>query len=256
MSKVIDRVRKLQQLATSDNENEASVAAELALRLMREHAITRADLDAAIAAVADPMESKQFALWGLQLVVVEDDNFLDLRKEHGRFPRATSVWKRALFSAVADYLGLRMTFVPNTPWMTFYGFRSDIEHGVKLYAACARQIERQALAFLEQKRETLDYFDAGTMKSLGASFRESAVSGLEAKFRALMRTSAQEHHEGHALVLGRKQAVDSWFDGSYSFGRSNKGMTPRGEHCGEGYAAGKHLSLVEDRAIDKRRDLP
>jgi hypothetical protein len=252
MSKIIDRIVNLQKLsARNENDNEAESAARLALRLMREHAISQADVDAAASRVEDPLIER--------VVIIEGLVLRDKGEDRSWLYRRTAPWKRSLGFAVARYLGLQAAYTPRTPLFTFYGHASDVEAAVRLYGVCAQQIDRQCLAWLDEegKRVREDWgewhWGAGPAKEAGRKFRNSAVRGLEAKFAELSRESAVEDEDGHALVVTRAKQVEDWVNATYSFGQGNaKELGGDVEFNGDGWAAGKSLRLTEDASLEDR----
>jgi len=248
MSKIIDRVLKLKKLSTSPNPHEAEQAAALALKLQREHAITQADLDAATQVLEDPLVARHSYLTGLRCPASTE---LVL----GDYVQRTSPWKRNLFEAIGVYLGLRVSYTPSTPRMTWYGHASDVTAAAKLYEVCARQIDRQALDYIAQARaEDVRIHGAYSdfnSKGEGAAFRESAVAGLAAKFEELSQESAETEEQGHALVLTRKQKVSDWVDANYTF-KTGTGVGFGGDkgYNPAGYEAGKKLNLNADAGLD------
>lgn len=67
-SKEKDKIEKLLNLSMSSNEHEASTAMAMAVRLMKKHSITEADLDAQeIIAVDVAPKTKMFAIWEVDL---------------------------------------------------------------------------------------------------------------------------------------------------------------------------------------------
>lgn len=252
--KLVQRVLKLKALAESENPHEAEAAAARAMELMREHAITAADLDAVAQQVADPLVERPYYLDGLRLRRTE---------EEGGWISRVAPWKRSLFFAVADYFGLRSSYAPGTALMRFYGHTSDVEAAARLYEVCTRQIDRQARESIarasEYQRSWQGYgFDRAEGRAHGRAFRSSAVHGLKNKFNALTRESAQDHTQVHGLVLARRQKVSDWVDSTYHItpGKGIGLLSSDGEEEGwsdEGYQAGQKLSLTADPELDERK---
>lgn len=267
---VLERIEKLKRLSESPNEHEAELAARRVMELMLAHAVTQADLDGLRAEREDPLEERRLHLDGLRMVQDEEKSGVIYQ---------VSGWKRALAGRVADYLGLRSSYVPGTSRFTLYGHRTDLDAAVALYHVCARQIDRQCGAWLraegERYREMGEWWrwDAGRARTSGFEFRESAVRGLASKFNELSRESedalemTEEEEAAEAklaaeegrpprrsaasswgLVLDRRAKVASWVDANYTFKKgSGEGFGEAGWNAA-GYAAGRKLDLRDDDA--------
>lgn len=246
--KIINKVKKLQNTAARAEGNEAETAARIALKLMREHALSQADLDA-FDTEEDPLVRYEVHFDGLCLVT---------SKEVQNWFNKTAGWKRALASAVGGYLGLRTSYREGRPTWAFYGHRSDCLEAVKLYGICAAQIDAECKAYLKAERQRYErtrhlWWDRGIAKTKGASFRETAVAGLLSKFNDLMFESHEEHAEAHALVIDRRKKVSNWVDTTYSFRKgSGAGFGNAGWNA-EGYDTGKSLRLRESDGIEERK---
>lgn len=243
--KLVKRVAKLQSLATSTNPNEAEQAAKQALRLMREHCISQADVDAIKDEKPDPLICRELYIDGLRLV--------DLKDVLRRVYRVAG-WKRALFFAVGEYMGLRGAYYPGKAFVDYMGFASDVQAAVNLFEVCAKQIHRQGEAHLAKIRATPNndqrWWTPADYRTEGFSFKESAVEGLQSKFADLMKESEIEDSTGHGLVLNRKAQVSDWVDANYSF-KEGKGEGLGGEvgYSQAGYQAGRELSLIGDAEL-------
>lgn len=242
---LINRALKLRNMAADTSSPiEAERAAELYLRLLREHCINEADVNAAADRPPDPMEERKLAIEGLRMVAPDEREKIELR---------LAEWKRLLAFAVADYCCCRGSFTTGTQRFSFYGHRSDIEAAVELFRICAAQIDRACKEHLKKRQweaEALgDYWGRGEGRSAGFAFRESAVRGLEVSLDELMSESKATEAASHALVVNRKQAVNDWVDTTYTFK-----SVPVGGNSGwsnEGYEAGKKLKLNDaDRSLD------
>jgi uncharacterized protein DUF2786 len=248
MSRLLNRIAKLQQLAKSPNPNESVSAAAQALRLMREHAISQADVDAAQVQREDPLIECHLCMKGIQLVKVE---------EVRRYPQRTAGWKRRLMLAVSEYMGLRMAYDGGQSTCWYYGHASDVETAINLYNICARQIDRECVAWLEgegaRQRAKNHWWDPSEARTAGFGFRESAVEGLESKFEELQEESATDHGDGHALVLSRAQKVSDWVDKTYTFTKGTMYTGGAVDHVGAGYAVGRELRLTADGGLEDRQ---
>lgn len=243
--KIVSRALKLKARTQSDNIHESEEAARQLLRLMREHALSEADLDAAATRVEDPMIQQTCYLDGLQCLPYDKKT----RTVHG-----LAKWKRQLFFAIAEYLGLQSSYISGRAVMSFYGHQSDCFAAMTLYEVCARQIDRECRAHLKAEREKADaegYFVySGEARTEGFCFRESAVDGLEAKFADLTEESETQHAEGHALVVTKAKKVEDWTKAHYTFkAGSSSDYTGSAGYSQKGYETGLSLKLTEDRAL-------
>lgn len=248
MSKITQRILKLQSLAASNpNEHEAEAAAEQALRLMREHAVTQADLDAEAAQREDPLVQSRCYLVGLECQIYE---------ERTGYVAHLARWKRSLFIEIARYLGLRSSWWSGTGIAAFYGHRSDCALGRRLYEICARQIDAQAKEHVRARRAALREasrwdLTAGEAKEAANAFRTSAVLGLADRFSELAKESEATYSDAHALVVNRAQRVSDWVDAQYTFKRSNDGLIDDEAPWSEaGYRAGQTIRLTADKEVE------
>ena len=251
--KLIERIRKLRALsASNDSSTEAERAAAQALRLMREHAVPQAALDAAAAEREDPLVARKSYIDGLRLVPIEERSGLYAQ---------TAGWKRSLAVEVSHYFGLQCSYASGTAIFVLYGHSSDVEAAAELYGTCARQIDRLCAEHLRAKAEAArekyggaapHYWTPGDARTEGTSFRDSAVAGLTSKFEELTEESASAHAEPHALVLSRRAKVADWVSKTYTFKKSSsaEGFGGSTDFCDAGYAAGRRLDLHDRRALD------
>jgi hypothetical protein len=243
-AKIVDRIRKLQGLAQSPNPHEAEAAAEQALRLMREHAVSQRDVDEAVQAASDPLVKRSLYLEGFRLVDYAE------KTKHVHW---VAGWKRSLANAVGEYLGLQSSYKGGTAVFSYYGHTSDIAAAVELYGVCARQIDRGCQAWLKEEKRKDPFWTLQDGRDGGFRYKESAVDGLESKFEELLRESAVDHAEGHALVLSRKQKVSSWVNATYTFKKGNLGdFGGRVGFESAGYETGRKLKLTSDVGIEGR----
>lgn len=245
-ARLFERIRKLQNLSQNNpSQEESESAARQAMRLMMEHCLTQADLDAARPAAEDPLVDRRLYIFGLELIDYADKT---------RHVHAVSGWKRALAVEIADYLGLRSSYVPGTALFDYYGHASDVQAAVDLFAVCAKQIQRKCLKWLDEEAArhravhgSWSRWDASRARSEALDYKNTAVSGLSDKFDELKEEAQSEHAEAFALVVDRKAAVSSWVDANYSFKKgTGKGIgSDSAGWCAAGYTAGKNLELTE-----------
>ena len=135
---IVSKIRKLLRLAESDNENEAEVAARLADKLMREHAISLAGLDEAALLEEDPVGSHALEVgltsWRAKLAwaMASQCNVSALRfnRYTDSHPTETDASGRA--KPLAGGFKKRV-------FMIAYGHRSDLEVWGYLYEVAERE---------------------------------------------------------------------------------------------------------------------
>jgi len=175
MSRLISKIQKLRALAVGNpNANEAATAAAMADRLMREHAITTADLDLGALLSDDPLvcESHQItsATWTAQLAWTIG--------AHCRVRVLRARTGRGTFARV-------------------YGHHSDVEIFTYLYEVARREVVRVAH---RHKRER-PWLSRTSM----TAFREGAVYGLRKKLEE-QRDAAAKAETGTELTLASRLA--------------------------------------------------
>ena len=228
-NKIIDRVRKLRQMADHGEGNEAEVAAKLVARLMAQHAIEEADL-------AEPSESMCVRTYHL------DD--LLLKEGAGRWNAKTQWWKRRLSMTCAHHVGLVWRYYRGTAKVVLYGYPWQMEVCAYLYEVCARQIEKKAQAFLKERREKAAHPYWQSARSAGTEFRNGAVDGVRALLLAQRKAAKVEQPDEAALVLDVAAQVQRWADETYpckSRGRSGWGGSAGSSE--EGRQAGKSIHV-------------
>lgn len=228
-AKIIERIQKLLRLADGSEGNESEQAMRMARRLMTEHAVTEQQLKESDRP-SDPL---------VKMTVSFVKNELSIDPERRRYRgQKTQQWKRDLAFAIAYYLDIKGAQYTGTNVFNYYGYQSDCEIAVYLYAVVASQIDRAAKAYCKNPNWE-DRHKHG--KTLGAEFRQSAVQGLRSKLREMKKTEPEENPEGFALMVSRKNQVDKWVSDNYSFG---KAATRKGaNHSNAGYQAGQRVRL-------------
>ena len=216
---IIAKVEKLLRLAQDqDGRPEGETAARLAHRMMAAHAIEMAQIDLGKQAEHDPIEEQTMSV-------------------------KASVWRRLLANAVARHCNCQTSYRSYKGMggqrITMYGHRTDIEVLQYLYDICERQIETAARKYVNALNS--EWYDRGEKKSLGNSFRRSAVHGLWSKLCAIQEETKQENAEGFALVTNRANKVSDWMHDQYGSFRSGRVSSYR--HNNSGYQAGRNVSL-------------
>lgn len=233
MSKIIDRISKLLKLAAGSAGHEAETAAEMARRLMVEHAISMQEVEESDRP-SDPIVRKTVYLKNLKAIPVE----LTAANWSGQ----CAWWKRELASAVSHYLDLKSTYQRGTNVWMFYGYQSDVEVAIYLYDICARQIDKACREHLENEKRHWMVWDSGVARKVGTSFRGSAVRGLSSKFHELKKTEAEDSPDGFALMKSRKSEVSAWFNENVEVGKPC-GWGNKAAYSSAGYTAGLKVKL-------------
>ena len=228
MSKIIERIQKLMRLADGSEGNESETAMRMARRLMTEHAVTEHQL-AESDRPSDPLVK-------MTVSFVKNELSIDESKRRYRGQK-TQQWKRDLAFSIAYYLDIKGAQSSGTNMFHFYGYQSDCEIAVYLYTVVANQIDKAAKAYCKSPSWE-DRHKHG--KTLGAEFRQSAVSGLRSKLREMKKTEPEENPDGFALMVSRKKQVDQWVSDNYSFGKTRHKSA---SHSSAGYKAGQRVRL-------------
>lgn len=190
---LVSKITKLLALAESDNENEAALAAKMAHKLMRKHALSMADLSKEDAAKTDPvtdcfMEVGQTA-WRIQLawVLAKHCNITMLRSKRyiGTHPKTKEPLKGGYKSRVFAWA---------------FGHQSDLEIWRYLYDVAERQIQTKA------KAHRASYHPHKTSRADMNEFRLGAAYGLGEKLVAQRKAAKAEDTSGCTAIALRSRA--------------------------------------------------
>ena len=210
-SAIIEKIQKVLNLAAATNGTpEGIVAAKMADKLLREHALTMAEIED----VSAPEE-------------IDTDKF-----EFGQ-----TSWQRSLLNEVCFYCSCRSYYYRGSKTVAVVGFAHDVEVAKYLLKIVSDQILAESKLYTRER----PWMDRGEKRAAGNSFRISAVQGVRAKFNALKRESAASDETGTALVINRTQRVDDWMDGNVKLRSAQRATRTR--HCNAGYSAGQNVSL-------------
>jgi hypothetical protein len=223
-TKIMAKIRKLLALAESSNEHEAELAASMADKLMRQHAIETCHLDEQRLLDGDPLTKIRMevsrASWTILLAWA--------LAEHCRVSVLRCV--RTVGREIDDYPyweSKRVVFAD------VYGHTSDVEVFQYLYEVAHRQIQSAA------KQYRADH--GGRISRNGMTrFREGAVSGLRAKLHTQRRQAAGEAEQTEVVLQSRERRADAYM-------RSLNGTI--GTYMGgvggsaSGYRAGSNITL-------------
>ena len=208
------KIRKLMTLAERGEGNEAEAAAEVAARLMREHAISMANLKETELLETDPLEGTAFEVgtssWKIDLAWA--------LARHCQVSAVRAVRHTSWHPTKKDERGISLDLGARKRrvFAWGYGHRSDLEVWEYLYTVGVRQIEAEARRYkakLEAEdavpserisyRDKWFYVDGHVMSKRQAMncFRAGAVAGLNDKLYKQRKQDAAEYDGSTALVL-------------------------------------------------------
>jgi hypothetical protein len=216
----IRRVQKLRALAdaeaASGNTNAADSALRIAARLMLAHEIAVAEVDVKIRTSEDPIQHRVHV--GRRLV-----------------------WIRSLHHAVATANNCTTAYVQGSDIVFYYGAPADCEIVEYLAVYLAKEVQREADAYVKQARSK-------GVKGDRNGFCCSAVAALSRRMRAMRREAAEEARKAHgaaavgnALVrLDNKLALATEFRSTFNLGK-RRATHYRGNAAG--HAAGNRINI-------------
>lgn len=180
---VIDKVRKLLALATSPNENEATLAMQKAGELLASHGLSMADVTpeeirSSVTMETIEMGSKQRIMW-IDLLAVE------ISKSFDCYP-------------VTTY---------GTGWqMNFIGTPADIEMVKYLLKYLSAEIERMSKRYL---RENKNYISSP--RAAGNAYRRGVVRTVSDRLKVMYRARSEAMtSDCMALVPVKKEMVEKY----------------------------------------------
>jgi len=228
LDKVIDRIRKLQGLATSQNVHEASAAAGEAQRLMTAHRISEASL-------ADPDNQ------GVDETVTEIEVLADTGT---KTPRS---WIVQLANGIALANGCRitvMTATHNGPAgsIKMYGRKYDLDGARYLFMTMKNEIDRLSLAWKDSVdgrygRSGIFSFKLGAAVEICARMREAKKEQETTLVAAAsLAVSSREAPVMALAVLNRAEANVTAYVDKVSSGKVHKQSGPSSYGA---YQAGK-----------------
>ncbi len=236
--KIIRKIQAAKKLAAVGTGGEAENAARAVARLMAQHAITQADLDAG---------DRQAVQMGRTKVKC-----------------AAVGWERKLFFAICKFSSV---FAAKTrSHMYLYGDLQDRVIAEYTFEAAKNQIKSGwAVYAAELKQEYLNEVGELPERSFmfisGKEYRDSAVRGFIAYLNQQKERAEREAdiHSGSgrgstALILSRRYDIaESWARSAYSFnkGKPSKSYT----HSDRGYADGKKIRVNRGIAGGDRKSL-
>jgi len=214
VNRLLSKISKLRSLAENNpNANEAAVAAAMADRLMREHAITTADLDLGALLDADP-----------------------LVEHYHKITRAS--WTAQLAWAIGAHCRVKVLRSRSRSGTSarIFGHQSDVEVFLYLYEVARREIERAA----KIHKKAMPWLSRTAM----TSFREGAVYGLRLKLEEQRAAASQAETGTEVALRSRSQRASEWCDSTMRAEGTRVGVYGGG--VGGSYAgvnAGRSINL-------------
>lgn len=220
---------------------EGELASKLATKMMREHAISMAEVGG---------------------VNLESDPLIEDTIEVGRV-----TWRAKLAWALARHCNckaIRFTIRKNQKWIPgkgyvpsgsqtaiirLYGHKTDVEVCQYLYEVCERQIKK---AVRDWKRTRKAQLGGGRIPySEGQAYRESMIVGLESKLYEIRKAGQKQDSKGTALVLRRAERAQEFMESRVEKIGTYKKSTKGGFNY-DAFEKGKQMRLhkgVKDKSV-------
>jgi hypothetical protein len=220
--KIVNKIKAL--LAMAEDQHglpEGEVAAKIAEKLMREHAIEMHHLQ-------------------------EKEVIIQITQEVGR-----SNWTRNLLHQVAIFCSCKMWIITGTRNVGIAGHSADLEVCEYLFDLIRLQIENKCEQFMksEKRKDSFNPFSStlpssasnGSGKGSANDFKMSAVAGVADKLRKIKSVNnGAENRDSNALVLSRYNAVNDWVNSQM---RLRNRSASNYSHNASGYQAGQNVRL-------------
>lgn len=250
-SKIVDRIRKLLALATSDNVNEAANAAARAQELMKEHQIEMADISVQTGKEMPREDVKEEVLEGT-----------------GSRSKALK-WRVQLAGTLARAFNGRIFFYSGTDKIVIIARPSDAQTVRYLLGYLGMEIERLctkewAALIGEYKSGEYQGLQPPRATAWKNSFRDGAVHAITAKLQQKDRpataprpaiTAAAESSRAQALVLVRKAdelaKVQVEAAMKKHFPRGGRGSGFSAASSPDGYSTGKRVGSTISWSTNK-----
>jgi hypothetical protein len=221
MEAVLERVRKLLARSKSDNVHEASLAAEMAQRLMTEHKLHMSDVEIA-AEAAQPVVSGEALNEGQASVTTWQVRLL------GGVARANSC--RILIRS--SRRGLR------EGRLTVYGKQADVDSTLYLYRYFAEEINRLCKAWGDE---------GGYGRAARNSFRVGAANSIRQRLSEARAAEQARWAEGGAAAAGalvhlRSSDAAAEEHVNKIAGDGARGWAASAPTSARGYVAGQHAA--------------
>ena len=244
--RVIDKVKKLLRLSTSDNVNEAAAAAARAQALMEEHRIDQAMFD-----VSDDGGEAPEA----------EEEIVDHESDPVEVGRSIASWKGQLLLAVCavnackSYRGHQAHEGRYVRSLCIIGRPSDVAMVKHLYAYLAHEIDRLCLkANFGYGRTWMNSFRLGAVREVFRRLKLVAAEAQRDRRKVLGGDSKALAVLDRALVRieQRSADVEKWVEQNMDLRKRSGG---RSRHDRDGYAAGMEAGRSISLAPAKRRAL-
>lgn len=220
MSKILERLAKLMEMSGSDNEHEASVAAERASELMAREQLTIADVTAYVA--------------GQSVVSVETGRVDD--EQDAPMSKRCEMWHQLLCLHVVEAFGGRMWRNHRQKSYIFQMVGPPTSVSAARYVYCMLEREVGRLARAEMKR-----------RGESNSWRRAYARGMSARIGERLkagRASVMQSAVGTAMIFvgAQQKAVDDHI-GNMNLKVSKGGQTKTPGALHEGYRDGETVEL-------------
>ncbi|RYA23924.1 hypothetical protein CRU96_05815 [Malaciobacter halophilus] len=228
--KIKDKIEKLLNLSMSDNEHEAALALEKALKLMNKHNITKDE--------------------------VYRQNFInkEIMTNNKRLPE----WKAELYSAMANIAGCVFTWTNNFFWTgkvkaQITGRERDVENAIYLCEFLIREITKQEK---EKKKELTQYGMKGSeLSSYLKGFKKGIIKIVFAKLWEHQNKFFNEQKQEPGLVCidleSKIKDSEDFLSGKIKPHKSKAKTDTRGE--ADGVMTGKEIEL--NQAVSKQDEI-
>lgn len=232
MADVLDRLRKLMALSKSDNPHEASLAAEIAQKLMVQHHLDEFDLAEAERAPEEP---------------VADQGAIE--PERDGQPRRIPSWEVFLASAVSKSVDCRIYYTPGVR-ISVVGRQSDAQVARYLFMYLSRTVRRLADDFWKHEGDRQQ--GAARWKH---GFRLGVVETIRKRLSAGYRRAVEEATQGDESkaiqLFERGDKVDRWMHDNLRLGssRSVRYASTSGHEVGQRAGASIDLGQAKSGAL-------
>jgi hypothetical protein len=153
---IIDKIKKLLALANSSNEHEAALAAGHAQRLLSEHNLAMADIDASHR--PDKADSVGSVV-----------------------PKVLPKWLRYLCAGVSDAFDCRTVHFPSTGKMVFIGVGADVEIASYTFSYLIKVVRKLCISYLRYHVD--DRITGRNRELMKQSYLLGAVSTISTRLR-------------------------------------------------------------------------
>lgn len=232
----IDKIKKLQALATSDNPHEAALAAARAQEIM-----TCYSIDAAALIESDPAAAAE------QNEEIEDftkSDPLDRNEGKTQFPR----WRSSLGYTLAEVNGAKVYISRGA--LGILGKASAVQTVRYMYAWLTREVERLTVANCRGNGRTYaNNFRLGVVETINRKLREARRAAVDASRAVATGAALVRVDNALARIAADAKAVEAWADEHLNLrkvaSRSNYNANARdaGKRAGESINIGARPAL-------------